>query len=319
MSEDADPARDSIAHNVMLMYIRSPDYTAKDFHQLLVSSMKKGVHILGLIDSQGFCLLHELVDRDRGDLVIVFFDLGLLADLCKMRVNKSQSQYQDMTAMAMAEQYKKKCRDELESFMQKEKKITKLCRLARLGDFAKIQSVVQRKPDEVHVMSEGDGTYPIYWACVANSRRCVDHLVENGASLDVVTKDGEKILTKVTSLGHCDLVQYLLTTYKLDPNTKGHGKRTPLERAAETGDYQMFNILWRHGAKIESRVLHSAARAGQVAFIQKLMDEHRQLVDINGRDEAQRTPLHHAGDAAHVSTIRVSSRRLVQSDVASFV
>ena len=65
--------------------------------------MKKKVNIIGLKDSEGFSLLHDVVARDRGDLVIVFYDLGLLSEMHRLRVTDRHSPHFDMTPLAMAE------------------------------------------------------------------------------------------------------------------------------------------------------------------------------------------------------------------------
>ena len=291
------------------MHINSHDYTAKDLFQILVSNIKKRVNIVMLRDTETFSLLHDLVSRDRGDLVIVFYDLGLITELYRARITDTRSVYFDMTPLAMAEQDKKRCREDLESYIQKDKKLTKLCRIARKGDFPRLKAHVDRKPDDVHYLSEGDGTYPIFWACVANSRQCVDYLLGNGADINGSTKDGEKILTKIVSLGHIELVQYLMRKYHLDPNSTGLKNKTALQRASETGDYPMFKILLRYGATLDNTVLHAAARTGQVNFMQKLMESHGRLLNVNGRDSANRTALHHAGDNSHVTTIQVSREK----------
>ena len=303
-NEDA-AARDRIVHSVIQMHINSHDYTAKDLYQILLSNIKKKVNITGLRDSEQFSLLHEVVARDRAELITVFYDLGFISEMHRLRVTDRQSAYFDMTPLAMAEHDRKRCRDELEACIQKDKKLTKLCRIARKGDFAKLKTHVERKPEDVLYLSEGDCTYPIYWACVANSKPCIDYLIQNGANFDVSTKDGEKILTKIVSLGHIELVQYLIRKYHLDPNQTGLKHKTPLERAAETGDYPLFKILLRYGVTLENVVLHAAARAGQVNFIQKLMESHSSRLNVNGRDPANRTPLHHAADNSHVTTIQV--------------
>ena len=267
--------------------------------------MKKNVNILGLRDSEGFSLLHQVVSRDRGDLVIVFYDLGLLSDMHRLRVTDRLSPHFDMTPLAMAEHDRKRCREELESYIQKDKKLTKLCKIARKGDLEKLKAHVDRKPDDVHYLSDGDGTYPIYWASVVNCRPCIDFLIENGADLQVATKDGEKILTKVASIGHGDLVQYLIKKYHVDPNLKGLKQKTAIERAAETGDYHLVKTLLKNRASLENSILHAAARAGQVNFIQKIMETYSSQLNVNGRDSSNRTPVHHAGDNSHVTTLQV--------------
>lgn len=303
-SRDRNVDRDSMTLSVLQVHISSIQYTAKDFFSTVHSNMLKGVNMVNLRGTNGFSLLHQVVNRDRVDLVSVFYDVGLLSEMVKLIVKNMHSQYHDITPLALAEKEKKKCRYEIESYMQKDKALTKACRFARSGNVDKLKSLIEKNPNDVYQMSEADGTYPIFWACVANSKPCIDFLIENGANLDVRNKDGEKILTKICSLGHVDLVKYLLEKYKLDPNQRGLHDKTSLERIAETGDFSLFKVLIDSGAFLDNCVLHSAARGGQVSFIQKLMEAHRAEFDVNGRDAAQRTPLLHAADNAHVPALK---------------
>ena len=150
--------RDHIAHSVIQMHINSYDYTAKDLYQILLSSIKKKVNIMGLRDSEQFSLLHQVVARDRPELITVFYDLGFISKMHQLRVTDRQSAYFDMTPLAMAEHDRKRCQGELESCIEKDKK-----EIARKVDFAKLKSHVERKPEDVLYLSEGDCTYPIYW------------------------------------------------------------------------------------------------------------------------------------------------------------
>ena len=298
--------RNRVVHQVIQKHILSNNYTAKDLYQIILANMKKNVDIAGLRDWDQFSLLHDIVMRDRAELIVVLYDLGLIGRMQQLRVTNHQSIYFDMTALAMAAHDQKSCEDDLQSWIEKEQKLTKLCRIARRGDFAKLKTHVEKKPGDVLLLSKGDGTYPIYWACVGNSKPCVDYLIQKGATLDVSTDDGEKILTKVVSLGNIELVQHLIRKYKLDPNQTGLKNKTSLERTAETGDFPLFKILLRCGAKLNNSVLHAAARAGQVSFIQKLMESHRRSLNVNGKDPAGRAPIHYASGNWRVIQVLLS-------------
>ncbi len=294
-----------IAHQVIQMHISSTDYTAKDFYQLLDSNIKKGVKVSELRDTEGLTILHEVALRDRSDLFVVFYDLGIMLEMSKKRVSSRQSRFFDMTPLAIAEHMRTKGRDELEGFIQKDKKITKLCKYTRLGQLDKMQEIISRTAEAVHHLSEVDGSYPIYWACVANSRPAIELLLSAGANLNIVLKDKERILTKVCSLGHLELAVYLMKKYKLDPNQTGLGDKSPIERVSETGDFKLLQQLLKYGAQFSRLILHSAAKCGQVAFIQKMMSTYGHKLDVNARDPAGRTPIFHAADNAHVPALQV--------------
>ena len=49
------------------------------------------------------------------------------------------------------------------------------------------------------------------------------------------SNDGELVVTKACSLGHTHLVEFLIRTCNLNPESKGLAGKTPLERAGEIG------------------------------------------------------------------------------------
>ena len=51
-----------------------------------------------MTDLEQFSLLHEAVARDRGDLIVVFCDLGFLSEMHRIRVTDRQSAYFDMSS-----------------------------------------------------------------------------------------------------------------------------------------------------------------------------------------------------------------------------
>lgn len=148
------------------MHISSRQYSSKDLFVTMQSNMQKGVHIPTLRDPEGMTLLHEVVLKDRGDLLLPFSDLGLIAEMYKLRVTGMGSRFYDMTPLALAEHQKRRCRDELEKFIKLERRLTKMCKYARRGLIPKMTEVYERNFRTVHYISEGDGSMPIYWAAV---------------------------------------------------------------------------------------------------------------------------------------------------------
>ena len=168
---DQDPGRAHITHSVILTHIRSSQYSAKDLFVTMYSNMQRGVHISGLRDDDGLTVLHEVIQKDRTDLIIAFYDLGLLNEMYRLRVSVMTSRFYDMTPMSMAEHLKRRCKDELEKYINLERKLTKMCKLARKGNINKMVESYDRNPRTVNYKSEGDESTPIYWAAVCGSQQ----------------------------------------------------------------------------------------------------------------------------------------------------
>ncbi len=287
------------------MHIASIDYIAKDFFQLLYSNMKKGVDLVALRTEEGLSILHAVVLADRIDLYVVFYDLGLLKDMSNIKIENMNSEYYYKTPLELALKTKKQHKVQLERWINMDIQLPDICKYARANDIQKLNETIAKNPASVHTRSGCDGSTAVYWACVANSVRCIETLVKAGANMSSILKDGETTLTKVVSLGHWNLAEYLIRKYKLDPDQKGLGDKTALERAGETGDFKMAECLIRNGAKLDSSILRVAAIYGQSGFLQKMLKAYPRKLDINSKDYAGRSPLLLAAEKGKLAAIQV--------------
>jgi len=252
---------------------------------------------VNLKDDRGFSLFHEIALQDRCDLIAVLYDLGLIESFHKAQVTNPGSEFNTMTPQGLAEHKKKRCREEIEIYTRRERALNKTCKYARAGNVVNVTKMVNKNVLNAHQMSEEDGSYPIYWAVVANSYPCVKALLDCGVDLDITLKNGEKVLTKACSLGHADLALKLVREHHLDPNQKGAHGRYVVEKTAEAGDFALFQDLLSEGAQFQETVLHCASRQGQTEFIKKLRKSYPNRVNLNCTDQVRRTPLLHAADS----------------------
>ena len=137
----------------------------------MLSNIQRGVNIASLRDDGGLTVLHEIILKDRKDLIEIFYDLGLLNEMYRLRVSRMTSKFYDMTPISMAEHLKRSCKDELEKYINLERKLTKMCKLARKGNINKMVKSYDRNPRTVNYKSEGDESTPVYWTAVRGSQQ----------------------------------------------------------------------------------------------------------------------------------------------------
>lgn len=299
--------KDSAALCACRFYIDpSNNYKPIQFYILLQSCIKKEIDILKLRDEDGLSLFHIIVLNNREDLIVVLYDLGLLKDLHSAMVRNPSSRYAYMTPSDLALYLKRPCANEIEKFLRNESYLSPACRYARAGDVQKLEALLKEDHMNAHYMGLEDGTFPIYWAIVANSYPCLQMLLENGADITCATRNGENVLVKACSLGHEELVVKLISQLKLDPNIKNRDGISPLDKAAETGQFTLFQKIVDAGASCKDcSFLHCAAKEGNVAFIKKLMKEISNYVNINAIDQDHRTPLHYSAIGNSTEVLRL--------------
>ncbi|XP_067661067.1 putative ankyrin repeat domain-containing protein 19 [Haliotis asinina] len=76
-------------------------------------------------------------------------------------------------------------------------------------------------------------------------KEVLELLAENGDDLSLTDQRGENILRLACDKGHVEVVEYVLSLDKVDINSRGRWKRTPLIIA---GHGEVMELLMRNGA-----------------------------------------------------------------------
>ena len=99
--------------------------------------------------------------------------------------------------------------------------------------------------------------------------------MDHDADINSKTKDGERILTKVCSLGHVHLLEFLIRTCGLNTEDKVSETNQLWREPGETGDIDVVIKLIDLNAQLTSSVLHGAAKYGQVNLKNGLWNVNR--------------------------------------------
>jgi ankyrin repeat protein len=128
---------------------------------------------------------------------------------------------------------------------------TPLHRAARIGDVAKIRSLIEDGAD-VNVKTSY-GETPLFKAAQAGHREAVELLLASGADVNAASGMSCAALFIAIARGHKDIAQILIEN-GADVNAKtGKGGFTPLHEAAGKGRRDLVELLIAAGANVRSQ------------------------------------------------------------------
>ena len=146
---------------------------------------------------------------------------------------------------------------------------------------------------------DSDGRTPLHYAVINNHLEVIRYFI-NEQHCDPMTRDNDgntplHIACIYSSSTH--IVQYLLSTGKLDPLAKNkYGKRANVKPNDIYGSLQFSQGEWRHS------LLHLAAHHGWMNDVIELITKYK--CDTNCKDSHGCTPLHYAVINSHLEVVR---------------
>jgi uncharacterized protein len=150
----------------------------------------------------------------------------------------------------------------------------------------------------------------IYEAASIGDKDTLLHFIEQYPDrTNAYSIDGFTPLGLASFFGHTDLVKVLIDN-GADPNISSNNqlKVTPLHSACAISNYNIANILIKHGADVNARQLqsvtplHSAAHNGQTKLASLLIDNG---ADVNSKMDNGQTPLFMAEEKGFKDTIEL--------------
>ncbi len=121
---------------------------------------------------------------------------------------------------------------------------------AAVGDFRRVQALVDADPTSVHTVS-ADGFPPLGLAAYTGHADIVEFLISAGANVNQAGTNPGKFtaLTGAVSQGHYRVAKILVDA-GADVNYWYAGGFTPVLEAAANGDLQMLELLVSHGGDV---------------------------------------------------------------------
>ncbi len=93
-------------------------------------------------------------------------------------------------------------------------------------------------------------TTPLMYAAMSGHTDCVQYLLQNGAHLDLVDRDGKTALHLAADRGQLEVIKRLVGGGQ-DVNQRDWGETTPLMQAAEKGHTDCVEWLLENGAQVD--------------------------------------------------------------------
>ncbi|XP_067660339.1 ankyrin repeat domain-containing protein 50-like [Haliotis asinina] len=148
---------------------------------------------------------------------------------------------------------------------------------------------------------------PVMEAATNGHKKVVEFLVEHGGDLSLVYYGGGNILHLACEGGHLEVVKYIVSQNKVDINSRGWKKRTPVMEAATNGHKNVVEFLVEHGGDLSlvyyggGNILHLACEGGHLEVVKYIVSQNK--VDINSRGWKKRTPVMEAAKNGHKKVV----------------
>ncbi|XP_071099225.1 serine/threonine-protein phosphatase 6 regulatory ankyrin repeat subunit B-like [Haliotis cracherodii] len=153
---------------------------------------------------------------------------------------------------------------------------------------------------------ESRGQYnrtPVMKAANQGHRELFDFLVSKGCDLSVVDGNGDNILHVTCFAGNVGICKYLLSKDIVGIESRGQCNRTPVMKAANQGQRELFNFLVSKGCDLSvvdgdgDNILHVTCLGGNVGICKYLLS--KDIVGIESRGQYNTTPVMTAASEGH--------------------
>lgn len=166
-----------------------------------------------------------------------------------------------------------------------------------------IEELLKTGSVDIEAVSRNGGDLtPIHKTALSGHVKAAQVLLDNGAKMMPISRDGRTPLHVAAQSGHRGMVRFLLSR-SAEPSTKDNYGRLPIHFAAYSGYIDVLVYLQSANPPSiaartfdNSSVLHAAASGNRVEMLRHLIDVR---VPVNIADENGLRPMHIASAAGH--------------------
>ncbi|RDD41723.1 Transient receptor potential cation channel subfamily A member 1 [Trichoplax sp. H2] len=181
--------------------------------------------------------------------------------------------------------------------------------IAEQTDISTIQAVLENGGKELVECPDNEGLVPLRMVATEGNLPALYFLVQNGASMGTLDKEGNTLLHIAAKANHRDTIKQILKhTNAKDINTRNTSGQKPIHIAAIYGHKRVIQNMIKNGADINSKDIHSyyplhyVAKDGYTAAAQLLVDENAK---IDVLDRSDNTPIHLACANGHQEVTKI--------------
>ena len=211
------------------------------------------------------------------------------------------------------------------------------------GDLEELKRLVEGGQN-VNPRSRWQESTPLMEAAWKGHTECVEYLIQNGAQLDLMDRDGMTALHEAAGEGHLEVMKRLVEAGQDVNQRGGRRKRTPLMEAARKGHTDCVQYLIQNGAQLDLKDEYgktalmdtqghtdcveyliqngaemdvlTAAMIGDVVEMKRLVTSGH---DVNQRGwfkhQFKSTPLMHAAEKGHMNCVKYLLQNGAQLDL----
>ena len=174
------------------------------------------------------------------------------------------------------------------------------------GKLTSVQWLIEKEKVNKNKKDEF-GYTPLKYACEYGHLSIAQYLLSKGANIKIKDLNGNSLIHFASKGGLLSIVQYLIEKQNVDKDIKGFIDRTPLHYGCLGGHIPIVEYLISKGANIETKdddgtsLIHFASMGGILSVVQNLIE--KLTVDINIKDNYEKTPLHYACENGHLQNV----------------
>lgn len=162
---------------------------------------------------------------------------------------------------------------------------------------------------DLNYQSDNNGT-ALHEAILRENCDILKLLLERGANPNLLNKNGNTVLTfALWNIKNVEVIKVLINSSDIDVNIPDAWGMTPLFLSAGKGDFQVVDLLLKHGASNDTATsagftpLYFSAQNGHLKVVERLLQEKN--IDINRQTEIGYTAMHIAAQLGQLEVIEL--------------
>lgn len=277
------------------------------FYMIITGVILGGLDLALLIFDEGLTLLHELVMKDRHDLLKCIPYTGQWTSLCELRVDRDNRKYAGHTPLDLAVALNRfKCQDIIRRTNSVETKLEPIAKCVRRGDVRSFRDMRRTSSTTIYYRSE-DGLTVLDYACQSGVEDLVVEVIRAEREVGMERDNVDKAMCLCVELGHFRLLKHLKEY--MGPRFRANqvliDNKHLIERTAFNGDLQTYKELKRLGADVTRSVLSLAVSQNCLDFVKSVLELDTVLIQaVEFQDRRGKVPAHFAAEKGFVEMIQ---------------
>ncbi|KAL3671737.1 hypothetical protein V7S43_003647 [Phytophthora oleae] len=128
-----------------------------------------------------------------------------------------------------------------------QEKIAEFVRYAITSDLVQLRAMITKQKMDPNA-KDRFGMNAIHWASYVGELGCIQELIKAGGSPSATDSNGRNALHHACRKDHDEVVRYLVSTAKVNINSRSENQDTPLHKAVRGKSIKVLEMLLKLGA-----------------------------------------------------------------------